>query len=90
MKTSKMKLETEEAKVPQPDPMDEYEMDANLDTLHKAYYLKKDKKKMALLKKRASEKMESLAEVHEDAEDKITSIKDIRKKANKMAEDEYS
>jgi len=89
MKKSKMKLETEAAPVPQPD-MDEYEMNQSLDTLHKAHSIKKDKKKMALLKKHASDKMEALGEVHEDAEEKITSIAGLRKKANKMAEDEYS
>ena len=74
----------------QKDKMDDYEMDSCLDTLHKAHCIKKDAELMAKLQKRASEKMESIGDMQDMGEEKITSIKGIRNKANKMAEYEQS
>ena len=74
--------------------MDEHMMNCDMDCLHKAHKIMKNKPHMKKLHAHAAEKMEAMKGMmdkespEEDAEE-VSSIKDIRKKANKSAKDAY-
>lgn len=69
--------------------MDEFEMDDLERAFGKVASAKKDKKKMMALHKRVKSKLKMMAVKDDDDGEEVSSIKDIRKKSNKMAMKDY-
>jgi hypothetical protein len=86
----KQNKEAEEGLESMDNEMDMHKLNCDIDILQKAKKMMKNKKHMKKLHAHAAEKMEAFKgiEMEDDSDDEeVSSIKDIRKKANKKAEE---
>jgi len=85
----KEKEESMEMEHSESEKMQDHEISSGIETLHQAHKIMKNKHKMKQIKHHIGEKHSAIMEMVPKEDDEVTSIKDIKKKSNKMAMKKY-